>query len=253
MERHHMTEECELVEPLLATFVDGSIETADRAKVESHLARCEACEDTVRAGRVMREILRAHVAGLHEPAPQALRDRISSPRVVTFVPRSRVQTVRRWAPLAAAAALVLAVVGFGAFGNSGTVLAAQLTLDHLKCLVLADRDQHSDPHVLAEHWKRDRGWSIEIPPGEAALDLRLVALRRCLYGDGEMAHVVYEAGGRSVSLFILPKSRQSTPVSEIMGYDTVTWHRGDRTYALVGPLATEEASRLSAYLEAHAR
>jgi anti-sigma factor RsiW len=253
MESRVTTDECESLEPLLAPYVEGTLDGVDRARVDAHLALCPPCDDTVRAGRVMRQVLRAHVARLHEEAPQGLRRRLTAPRVVAFPALPVARAVRRWAPLAAAAALVMAVVGYGTFGNNGTVLAAQLTLDHLKCLVLADRSHSAEPHALAEHWRQERGWSIEVPPGDAALDLRLVALRRCLYGDGEMAHLVYELGNRSVSLFILPKWRQSTPVLEIMGYDTVTWHRGDRTYAVVGQVSPDEATRLAAYFEARAR
>jgi anti-sigma factor RsiW len=68
-----------------------------------------------------------------------------------------------------------------------------------------------------------------------------------------MAHLVYQAGGRTVSLFILPRSRQATPVLEIMGHGTVTWHRDSRTYALVGQLSRDESARLAAHLEAYAR
>lgn len=248
-----MSDDCEDTEPLLAPYVDGALEPADRARVEAHLARCAACADTVEAGRVMRRVLRERIASLHEAAPAELRERLARPRVVSFPSHLRSRVVRRWAPLAAAAALILAVVGFGTFAASGTVLAAQLTLDHLKCLVLADRNLHSDPKALADRWRSERGWAIEIPPSAPSEDVHLVALRRCLYGDGEMAHLVYEVGNRSVSLFILPRWRRSEPVLEIMSYDTVTWHRDDRTYALVGVLSVDEASRLSAYFEATAR
>lgn len=245
--------ECDNVEPWLAVWADGEMPAEQLARVETHFAVCAGCRHTAQAGKVARHLLRVHAPALREPAPQALRQRLSDARgrVVAF-PAAQKSTVRRWMPLAAAAAVFLAVVGYGVFADSGRVLAAQLALDHFKCLAIAHRDHDAGPAALASSWERERGWRVTIPPSNGALDLRLVVLRRCLHGHGEMAHVLYEHAGATVSLFILPTQRKAEPFLAIMGQRTVAWSRDSRTYALVGDVPADDAARLAEYFKTHA-
>ncbi len=87
------------------------------------------------------------------------------------------------------------------------LLAAQLTLDHIKCFIV-DGDDHAD------HFTADRRRSADAGPvrlvgadpdtGRRALDVHLVAVRRCLYGEGMVAHVLYRVEDQPVSLFVMP-------------------------------------------------
>jgi anti-sigma factor RsiW len=248
---------CEDVLPLLAPYADDSLADTERARVAAHVLTCPACRAWVAMGRQTRELLRQRAADLRSTAPPSLRRRLEQVRDRAVPSASRrPRWSLRWVPLPAAAAIVLALLGVaavGALAPHGTVLAAQLGLDHLKCLILADRHHGADAASLAAGWYRDRGWAIQVPPSSAPDGLELVALRRCLYVDGDMAHVVYERGGRSVSLFILPRPREAGRELEIMGLGTVAWSRDGRTYALVGKAPLKELSALAAYMRPLAR
>ena len=63
---------------------------------------------------------------------------------------------------------------------------------------------------------------------------RLVAVRRCLYGDGRAAHLLYTVGGAPVSLFILPGVERPMAELSVLGQSEVVWNQGGRTYMLVG-------------------
>jgi anti-sigma factor RsiW len=194
---------------------------------------------------------------LREAAPESLRAAVTRREIVVpFVRRPDRKPVTRWMPLPAAAALVIAlsgIVAVGALAPRGSALAAQLTVDHLKCKLLAGKDARPSPAAVAVEWEERRGWHIEVPPPSADDRLELVALRRCLFSDGEMAHLVYLQGGRPVSVFILPHERQSAPEVEIMGHETVTWSRNGRTYAVVGDLPANELQRVAAYIQPRVR
>ena len=251
---------CEDIASHLAPFAEGVLEGRDLERVSAHLADCEGCRVAAASGREVRSLLRASHAELRQSAPASLRQRIeeavapAAPAVLPFAPRRRAvfRSALGWVPLSAAAAVLLAVAGVfavGAFSERGSALAAQLTLDHLKCLWLADRQPGADPHALAARWEDERGWAIVVPGSSEQRDVRLVALRRCLFGDGEMAHVLYEHHGETVSLFILPRARDAAPVLEIMGHETVTWTGDGRTYALVGSVPRAELAGLVDYFQ----
>jgi len=246
---------CERIEPLLAPWADGSLAADETPAVEAHLRACAACQELASTGREVHELLRARADRLREQAPAALRERLAARRGRSAGQARRLGLLARWVPASAAAAVLLAIVSVVAVGSlgSGRVLAAQLTLDHLKCLLIADTGHAADATRLAETWARDRGWSIRVPPSSTEARVTLAAMRRCLYGDGEMAHLIYERDGQPVSLFILPRPREAAPVLAIMGHETITWAGDGRTYAVVGKLSREELSLVAAYLRPLAR
>jgi anti-sigma factor RsiW len=164
--------------------------------------------------------------------------------------------VARWMPRSAAAAVLLAVAGIvaaGALAPRGGVLAAQLALDHLKCLVIA----HAEPHVEAadveQQWQAARGWAIKVPPSSAAHGLRLVGLRTCLFHEGQMAHVLYEHAGHRVSLFVMPQHESPETALAVFGQQTRTWSHDGRTYALVAAGSAGTLGDVEGYLRAQAR
>lgn len=231
-----MNQGCEQFESLLAEWADRSLSAASAPDVERHLGMCPACRASAQEQRDIHDLLRTGADGLRDPAPSALRARVSRPAATRVVPFSRPTTApRRSWRLPAAAALVLAVVGASALAPGGTVLAAQLALDHLKCQWLAREADNQRPEPLERQWAAEHGWNIAVPPSQPAEQLRLTGLRRCLFHGGSMAHVHYRHGDIPISLFILPGTRQATPTLAIMGQQTVTWSDATHTYAVVGP------------------
>lgn len=95
-------------EDRLAGYVDGTLEQAERAAVDAHLASCERCREEIE----LADGARAALAALEDvPVPYGLTDRVIAEAGTRFERRRVVWERLQWAGgLAAAAALVLVVV-----------------------------------------------------------------------------------------------------------------------------------------------
>lgn len=250
--------ECQTIATLLAGHIDGELQPDADRRAAAHLEACASCREIEAVQRQVRALLQAHAPALREPAPAPLRARVARRPAPVESSGPRRLAPWRWVPLPVAAALVVAITGvvaIGALAPAGSVLAAQLTLDHLKCVLITHDRTHEQPAEAAAQWRERRGWDVAVPPSSPDGELDFVALRRCLYSDGEAAHLIYQArrGGRPVSLFVMPRERQTAPEVDIMGHDTVTWSANGRTYAVVGDLPAADLQRAVAYLHAHVR
>jgi hypothetical protein len=152
-----------------------------------------------------------------------------------------------------AAGIVLAIVAAIYFltASSTTTLAAQLTLDHVKCFTLT-----GDPNVpirvdAVEEQLRERyGWSVDVPGDSETNQLRLVGGRRCLYGEGTIAHVLYRHNGAPLSLFMLPDDVRSSEIVEVMGHAAIIWSQNGRTFVLLGAEPRSEMEKIARYIRA---
>lgn len=235
---------CNDLDPVVVPFVDDEAPRSARADVEAHLARCPPCRERVDAERAARDAIRAERDRLREHAPARLRSRCSG------LCRHR-HRIRRWIPLslAAAAGLLAAVMWAGTTDTGTPVLAAQLTLDHVKCFKLNSQRITGSPTALADHWRERYGWPIAVPA--AAGGLRLSGVRHCGSSDGRTAHIMYHYNGAPVSLFVARNTleRGRTPRTvRVFGEEAVVWSQGDRTYVLVGDEPRERMEWLAAAL-----
>lgn len=229
--------DCRQMEALLPPFVDGDATPAVRATVEAHLSRCAACRQAVAAQREVRALLVSRRATLGEPAPFGLAADVR--RVVAAQQARPLPAWPRVSAFAAAAAFVLAVMGgfSWATGRSSVLLAAQLTLDHLKCFVI-DGDDHDHPmsaDAAQATFHAQFGMDVRLPVPPAATTARLVSVRQCLYGEGWIAHVLYRVDGEAVSLFVLDHRSASPAAIEAFGRHAEVITRGATTYVLVAP------------------
>jgi anti-sigma factor RsiW len=250
--------DCHRLAPLLAGYVDGELGADDRQRVSAHLASCAECRNGEAVQRQMRTLVQARADSLRETAPLQLRAAVARHLVPARAAASRRAAPWRWVPLPAAAALVIAaagVIAVGALAPRGSVLAAQLTLDHLKCALITQDTPHEGPEAASAEWRQRRGWDVVVPPSSPDGQIEFIALRRCLYSDGEAAHLIYQdrREGRLVSLFVLPRPRQGAPELAIMGHDTVTWSANGRTYVVVGALQAADLQRAVAYFHDRVR
>lgn len=225
--------DCRQMAALLPPFVDGIADDLVRARVMAHLDRCPACRADADAQAAVRGLLRARREALATAVPPGLAAAVRTAGVAPALGwRGRASA------LAAAAALVLAVTGgvVWATGRSSVLLAAQLTLDHIKCFII-DGDDHDHPFTapaaeaaMAEQF----GWSVPVPPTTRA-DVHLVAVRRCLYGEGMVAHVLYRVEGQAVSLFVMPARQAAAADWSAFGRHAEVLTRGETTYVVVAP------------------
>jgi hypothetical protein len=140
--------------------------------------------------------------------------------------------------------------------RSTAVLAAQLALDHLKCFTI-DGDADGEPIAQDQAeavLKQEYDLAVTVPASIPAEHLELLAVRRCLYGDGRAAHLMYRLNGEPVSLFIVPGLQRPAAELSLFGHDQVVWTAGDRTYILVarGGLR-QELSRVASHLRNEAQ
>jgi anti-sigma factor RsiW len=234
--------QCKDLEQFIVPFVDGLAGVEDRARVEAHLAVCPPCRDRVIAERVAHDALVAERDQLRATAPPSLRARCAGLCAHT---RSR-----RWIPvsIAAAAALLLAFFWFGTTDAGTPVLAAQLTLDHVKCFKLNSQRVTGSPAALADYWRDHYGWPITVPSG-ADPDLRLTGVRRCGSSDGQTAHIMYKFNGKPVSLFVARHAADRVRTARtvnVFGEEAVVWSTADRTYVLVGDEPRQAMEMLAA-------
>lgn len=230
---HSSPSECRQMEAMLPPFVDGCGTPELIRAVAEHLEQCGHCRQAVEVQRAVRALLVERRPALAEPAPFGLA------AAVTRAARPAARVSRPWlSPLAAAAAVVLALTAtvVWASGRSAVLLAAQLTLDHLKCFVIdGDDHAHELPVEAAAADMRQSFGDIDLALPELPGDgrARLVAMRECLFGDGWVPHALYRVDGQPVSLFVLRGSTLPPGTVEAFGRRAVVLTRGPSRYLLV--------------------
>ena len=157
-------------------------------------------------------------------------------------------------PLALTASLVLLVAGaflYQATHYSSRVLAAELAADHMKCFA-ANRmlGTHDAPAAVERSMLSAFGWQLHLPEQFDASGLELVGSRRCLYGEGRVAHLMYRDGdGPSRSSCCRRRVRPEELV-EVLGHEAAIWSSGDRTFVLVTRGSRDEAQRMASFVKA---
>ena len=230
---------CEHLQPLLAACADGAASEADRALVATHIQTCAACTHALQVQQLMHQAMARRGRATADVAPPGLRTRIAATLAAERSPVIDVGWRTRLSAFAAAAVVVLALGAVALpviTGRSTVVLAAQLALDHLKCFTIDGHD-HGEVLSVAEaeaELLNDYGWQLSVPPSAGSDQGRLLAVRRCLYGDGRAAHLLYRVDGEPVSLFILPGLERPVDQLSLLGHDEVVWNANGRTFMLVG-------------------
>jgi anti-sigma factor RsiW len=253
--------QCREVEDQLASYVDGAAN--GNAAIAAHLETCDACRQLAHAQTVARTVLKARAAQLSPIAPPGLRTRLRAlmeeRATAGPAPADRIaEWTGRLTAFAAAAMVVLtlgAVLLPVATIRSTTLLAAQLALDHLKCFTIeGDADAAPISKEQAETTlNREFDLIVKVPPSLAAEKLELMAVRRCLYGDGRAAHLMYRLDGEPVSLFIVPGLSRPAAELSLFGHEQVVWTQGDRTYMLVARGGAGGLARVASYLRNEAQ
>lgn len=247
--------DCSRIESLLPPYVDGEAGTRDAAEVERHLATCADCRAAVAAQRTTRAVLQARGRYLTPPLPPGLRTRITA----TLNPEARPAFgwLGRAAAFAAAAVLVVAALTVFEFVSpqSNVLYAAQLAIDHVRCFV-AERatTEPVEAAAMERTYAADYGWTVDVPPSNEAIGLRLIAARRCPFWLGQHAHALYRIGDHEVSLYIDRDGERPTDQLHVLGHREHIWQGGGNTYALIERGVPEaQLTQIAAYLQAQTR
>ena len=248
-----MKDSCHDIAPLLAELAEHPDSPVADPRAASHLAECSSCQRSLLLQREMHGLLRARADSLCGRAPDSLRERLMAQGAAGPVSTSR------WAPLRmpVAATVLLALLGVMAYGltsASSTVLAAQLALDHLKCARLVSPGTTINPVQAVREWAQQYDWSPRIPAPAPARKASLVGVRRCLYGHGHLAHLLYDVDGHTVSLFVMPRSDYPAGIAparhDFLGQHAEVWASGDQSFAIVGDVAPATLATLAAEFRA---
>lgn len=238
---------CRDIDPLFAAYVDGEATADERAAVDAHLKACPKCRHQTALQAIVRDTVREKLC--RPCAPDALRERCRAAArtgILPFrIPRLTITAV------SIAAALLLVVGGVVAYGLtrlSPAVLAAQLTLDHVKCFAFDSSNVAVDARATEEQYARDHGQTVRLPSASVP-GLELVGLRRCFCAEGLAAHAMYRLNGRPVSLYLIPGASRDRAVADVFGHDAVIWSAQNVTYVLVGKEPRPTLEGLAAAME----
>ncbi|MCX6549769.1 MAG: zf-HC2 domain-containing protein [Acidobacteria bacterium] len=252
---------CSDIDPLTTPFVDGESSPSERMRVAGHIEDCPECHRHVAAEQTARAVVRARAEHLVQPAPAGLRSRCTAtsrhrvPRPARA--RSFPLLSRAGWPIALAATMLLAVFGTVAYGvlvHPAEALAAQLTLDHLKCFALFGTTTGQTPAEVQRALKDRFGFDVSLPEERQAGGLTLVGGRRCLSLDGAVAHVLYRRGSLPVSLFVLPPgAKLSHTELEWLGHTSVAFTRAGRTWVVVARASHVDLERLASVFDPRAQ
>ena len=250
--------DCKKLDAAVTPYVDGELDAAERAALDTHVGACPPCRARVAAERTARALVHASRPALaNESAPVALRAKCEEmarlePRATAdAIPLSR--AIRRLAPVALAASLVLLVSGaflYQVTDRSSRVMAAELTADHLKCFGLINPvlGTHEAPAAVEGSLASSFGWPVRLPDRPERAGLELVGARPCLYGGGRVAHIMYRRNGLPVSVFMLPRSVRAEEVVDVMGHEAVIWSAGTRTFVLIARAPRAEMAQMASFV-----
>ncbi len=248
---------CGDLDPLFAPYADGEAAPAERVSVESHLERCPPCRENVAEQRTVRAAVAACRPALRASAPTDLRARCAAyarnaPHRQSMASRL---AGRPWIPLSVAATLIIAVAAAFIVGVNDKVeaIAAQLTLDHVKCFQFApERLKHVDAATAAHQWAEKQGWAIAVPDSSPSAGLELLGVRRCAMSSGRVAHVMYMWRGHPLSMFVVPRAIDGVldrqQFVEKFGHEAVIWSGKDRTYVLLARAQPTELAPVIGYV-----
>lgn len=252
---------CREIEDRLPAYVDGTA-NGDAAAIAAHLDHCAACRASAHAQSVARAVLSSRAAHLAPLAPPGLGTRLRAQADARASATPAAEGSLAWTRLSAFAAAVIVILTLGAVLlpvvtiRSTAVLAAQLALDHLKCFTI-EGDDNAAPIAKADAeatLKNEFDLSVAVPASVPAERLELLAVRRCLYGDGRAAHVMYRLDGEPLSLFIIPGLTRPAAELSLFGHEQIVWTQADRTYMLVARAGSRnDLARVASYLQNEAK
>lgn len=232
---------CREIDPLFAPYIDGEATADQRAIVDAHLVACPKCRHHTALQTAVRETVKTKLC--RPSAPDELRTRCRAAARAGMGPFGTIRSTITTLSMAAALLIVVGgVLLYALTGLSPTVLAAQLTLDHVACFAVHDTGSPVDLRATELRYAQEYGGDIRLPR-VAMAGLQLVGLRRCFCGEGVAAHAMYRLNGRPVSLYVIPDASRDRASTDVFGHDAVIWSKGTATYVLLSrePRGTIEA------------
>jgi anti-sigma factor RsiW len=234
--------------PWLHGYFDGELDAARAAEFEAHLESCADCKRALAVQEALRDALGA--PDLYAKAPGFLRSRVKAR--LSAPPAGVVSGGTRWRGLAAAASLVLVLVGgwqamAWRAGVADRDVAKQVLDAHLRSLQLthltdvASTDQHT-----VKPWFVGK---LDFAPPVAdftAEGFPLVGGRLDVVGGRSVAALVYSRRKHVINLFVWPsEAPDAAPRSgTLRGYSWVRWTRSGMSFWAASDVAGSDLHEL---------
>ncbi len=263
---------CECFRKYIDAFADGELDVQKNLEVLEHLNMCPGCAGRVTDVTALKAALKRTYSSVQ--APRTLRDRVRSlldaraelPKITQRLDRSggrASQRSRLAVPLAMAASLIVAVLLWQHWPQTGspaalTVVAEHIVADvrqqHRLCTGDGGLDHHDealprDPVKIAEVLRRDLGLAVFVPDWTAR-GFKLVGADRCGVMGRKGSHILYRSvsSGVMLSAFTVGRLVALNPTSDGQTVDggcfvssddspaVVAWHDGPQTHILCAEL-----------------
>jgi anti-sigma factor RsiW len=242
---------CEEVKPLLNARMDGELDPAQQAILDSHLTGCPSCARDLELLHDIRTAIREGVP--YHSAPAALRDQVRfALRGAEYVDRAtRRRSWRAWGSIAAAAALcVLGSVWFLMHQHDQRVLVAGEFLSaHQRALVGRLVDVVSSDQHTVKPW-----FNGKVPFSPPVVDLApegfpLEGGRLDFVGEKAVATLVYRRRLHQIDVFVRPSAGQEAPADlERNGFREISWTKGGFLFTAVSDLNAAELASFAKLL-----
>lgn len=251
---------CQDLDACLHPYLDGELESEDRADVEQHLLDCPRCRTEADAQRSYRKVVRhagKALSARSPAAPDRLRQNIRATlaREEVAIRRRSWRSLLVWPTLAAAAAagVVLLVRADAGRSRAATIVAAAIA-NHQRELPLEVTDSQL-PQI--QSWFKGK---VDFPPTRIPQLRRvdLIGARLSHLSDREAAYVAYGTPTRRrVSLFVFDApdlnvtgghkvANHEVMLANQHGYNVALWKDREIAYSLVSDLDEKDILELVA-------
>lgn len=220
--------QCPEVSKFVYVYLDGEFEPRERAEFEQHVSRCPECGEMLRFERSFHQLVRERIE--RPEAPEGLRDRVlaaldeeDAADSGLWARVSALSPAWKWAPVAAAAALiaVLAVPGLVRTPdtNEAAPAVASAPLESLVEETVAVHEEALPTEVSGDEESVGRFVAGRVsfratPPFQESETTRLIGARLTRVGSRPAVLYTYEHEGKRVSVvqYAEPsKSEAKTP------------------------------------------
>ncbi len=211
---------CDELVRAIDAYLDDELPIIDILRVHGHLVSCERCHRVMGSEATLHALLSSDAA--RDEAPESLRERILRRVAAEAVERSGTPTEARSRPGAFAsfsalvvAALLIGLLLMGPWTPRSrepadlVPLAAEVAAKHLLYASAQGPGLEmttSDASEMARWLERRAGWSLKLPRLDRT-DGRLIGARVSSLADNAAVYLLYEWGGRHLSLFVTGANR----------------------------------------------
>jgi len=243
-------------QPRISRYVDAELSEEEMRAMDAHLRECSSC-----AAEALRQMQLKHATKLaarrFSPSPQ-FRRRIADQVIADQVAARRPVIWRwGWAPLLAAAVMVLVVAGIllsrSAEQARSQQLLSELTDIHVANLAASTPVDvvSSDRHTVKPWFQGKVPFSFNLPELEGS-PFTLVGGRLTYLDHEPGAHLIYNIGAHHISVFIFRDQPELSRVfstressKDVLKFHVESWSAHELRYFVVGDASDEFIHKLT--------